>query len=188
MSMTIMEGLKELKMIDKRYQKIIEKLVDNAALKSNVAPTYEDKQADKVSGWIQSAKDLVERKIKLRCAILKTNLETKVVFRGKEYSLQEILYMKDGGKKMGNLSGFQLMDQLITALKRDKTIEAELSRMPAPTEKEKAVTLKRYFDVEMRDKMENFQMDLIQNLDALIEHANVTTMINVDPLPEEADK
>ena len=185
--MTIMEGLKELKLIDSKIMKLIgRRITDNSAMRSNVAPPYEDKQAEKVKSWIQAADDLIIRKGKIRCAILEANLATKVTFHGREYSLQEILFLKDGGKKSSSRSGFWLMEQLIQALKGDKAVESEISRMGISADKDKpTITVKRYFDIEERDKREDFLASAIQNLDALLEHANVTTHINLEPLKEE---
>lgn len=182
--MTIASALKELKHIDAKAAKRIRRIGELSAGLSNMKPEFDtvDAQTEKVKSLVQSVEDLVQRKFELKQAVMRANLDTKVSWGGKDYTLQEVLLMKESGR---GESGYSLLLSMLKALKVDHRVEAEAQRQSGEKQKVEVV---RYFDVKQRDAKEDKLLDLMQNLDNLIEHANFTTMIDIEPLPAVADE
>jgi hypothetical protein len=180
--MTIAEALKEVKHIDQKILKRIGLVEDLSASTSDLKPKYETEgtQKEKVLSLIQSVKDLIKRKRLLKAAILKANLTTTVIWMNETYTLQDILLLKEGGKK--GISGFVMYERLINALKKDAMLEDNIQNGRSSKEN---LSVTRYFDVETRDKMENWLFETKQNLDYLIENANFKTDIDLSPLASD---
>ena len=184
--MTVAQGLKELKIVDDRISKRIETLRKIAAGTTTIVPLYEtkEKQTDKVMQLVQSVDDLITRKFDLKKAIERANLETTVAFKGKTYTLKDILLIKEHGKK-GRLTGFDLMKNVVESI---KMAEANAERQVQDAKKndsDKKIDVERYFDTDWLEKRNEELFELHQTLDYLIEEANFRTEINMSPMSEE---
>lgn len=183
--MTIAAGLKELKLIDKKIESRTQKVGNLSAGFSTVIPSCgtAEAQVKKVESLIQSVKDLISRKHRIKAAIMAANLKTKVKYGGSSYTLQEVLFMKESGRT--GHSGRELHQGLLGALRIDDRIEKEIERIKNEGKAPDDLQVARYFDVNKRERMEVWLESLINNLDNLLEHANFTTEIGIEPLPAE---
>jgi len=185
MTMTIANGLKELKHIDKRILKKTSEIERLCAGQSNQVPKYGDDQQEHVTKLIQSTKDLIQRKMDIKLAITKKNVETVVSFRKREYSLQEILFLRESGLRGQSIA--DLIKRLFSALHSDDRVEIGVKSINDRNAGEKdapKVEIIRYFDIDKRDREEEEFDRLLQELDYLIEEANFRTLIDINP-PEE---
>jgi hypothetical protein len=183
-TITIANGLKELKHIDRKIIKKINEIQNLSAGQSNNVPKFGDDQTDRVSRMIQSVNDLITRKMNLKLAISRANIDTTVSFRGRDYSLQEILFMREGGQRD---SIVDLKRALFSALRTDATVERTVKSLNdklAGDKDAKKIEVVRYFDVDERDKNEEDFTLLLQELDYLIEQANFSTHIPIEPLED----
>lgn len=102
--MKIIEGLKELKLIESKMKKNNEKIEKYSSILDNERPQFESEshQIQEVKNLVQSNKDLQERYLELKAAIERTNLSTKVKIDGqaKEHTIYELIIIK---RKLGDL-------------------------------------------------------------------------------------
>ena len=75
--MKIIEGMKKIKDLQRKAEDLRGKVKTYAAYLNYETPAYPD-QKGQVSEWIQAHSDILKEILKLRIAIQKTNLETKV--------------------------------------------------------------------------------------------------------------
>jgi hypothetical protein len=178
--MTIAHALKELKFIDQKIQKRTSLMATYSAGQSNQVPTYGEKQREKVQQLQQSISDLIQRKMDLKLKIANANVDTIVKFRNKSYSLQEILFMKNAGK---GKSISNLKKEMFAALHTDTRIESMVYTLNNTKNDKEAIPIKviTYFDVEARDKEEEEFNTLLGELDYLIDQANFSTPLTIEP-------
>lgn len=177
--MTISAALKELKHIDKKIDSRVAQIQEFCVGTNLTIPRFGEKQADKVNRLIQSAFDLIERKFDLKEAIERANLDTTITWKGKQYSLRKILFMK--------AEGFSKQGRVLQALNVDKNMQDQIERENRNREKDNLLTMVRYFDADKRDKQKEELMEMFQNLDNLLEHANFTGLINIEPWEGDAE-
>jgi len=167
--MTVAQGMKEMKLIDQKAEKRIQYVRALCARPSDQKPIFE-KQTEKVASLRQSVQDLVARKCRIRAAIQKSNLETNVEWKGKTYSLQEILFLKQEGA--GTLRKLLLS---LDSTQAERMVEAKKGR-----DQNSSVELVLHFDPADRERALEVHMDLMGNLDVLIDGSNHRTEIDVD--------
>lgn len=101
--LTIHRILSELKTINDRIDKVtsefkpvtVKRGVGSLINKGSRTPVSEEEFISNAKSGYQSVKDLIDRKFKLRSALLKANGSTKVTIAGKEYTISEAIEMKD---------------------------------------------------------------------------------------------
>lgn len=91
--MTITEGLVELKLLDSRIAKAIDKEWI-AVVKKSDTQTAKDEWSDKVKASLQSVTDLIEERKKIKSAIVKSNAETTLKVADKEMTVAEAIERK----------------------------------------------------------------------------------------------
>ena len=174
--MTISAALKERKLIDSKITSATTNIADLCAHLSTCEPSYKN-QEEKVKSLIQRVTDLEQRKFDLMVAIEKTNLETVVEFKGKQYTLRRILFLK-GVRGRADLSGHSIRLALIKALHADVQLQHEADmHNRKKAENEKPISVVRYFEPNWRDRQKEELQELMLNLDTLIERANLMTFI-----------
>ena len=75
--MKLIEALKKIKELQRKVEDLRD-LVKNHCARSSLETDKYEGQAKKVSGWIQSHSDILKEILRLRVAIQRTNIETKV--------------------------------------------------------------------------------------------------------------
>lgn len=101
--MTIHEALAELKMLDNRITKKINEscfAVSNKCSNTKINGKPISAFIDKAEKSYQSINDMIRRRSAIRCALSKSNAETKVVINDVEYSVAEAIEMKRTGISM----------------------------------------------------------------------------------------
>jgi hypothetical protein len=91
--MKLVEGLKELKLIEKKIAKNTEQINQYASKLSTEKPQFDtDKeQSAKVQSLIQANKDLTKFYVELNNMIAYTNLTTNIDFEGETYRVADLL-------------------------------------------------------------------------------------------------
>ena len=170
--MTVAQGIQELKLIDQKVEKRRQNLKVLCAYASDKKPVYEDQTA-KVKSLRQSILDLLDRKCKIKAAIMQANLTTKVSWKGTDRTLQQILFLKQEGA--GQVQG------MLTSLDHSQ-IEREVEARKSRDDKSNVVTVLCYDPAEKERALEA-HLDLQGNLDVLIDSANHGTFIDVEHYP-----
>lgn len=99
--LTLHRLLTELKVIDDRISKAISKIPEFPIKRGNsIEPesnsAYSEEEISvKIIGSCVSVTDLIERRFKLKSALVKANSVTKVTICGKEYTIIEAIEMKE---------------------------------------------------------------------------------------------
>ena len=93
--MTVAEAMEELKLINQRFLKNIE-LLKKYSSKAKKNDDFIQNQQEYMKSLIQSSKDLVERYMKIKLEIQKSNLNSVIDFKGRKYSIAEGLLLKQG--------------------------------------------------------------------------------------------
>lgn len=98
--MTVHEAMAELKMLDNRIDRKIEEAVFAIANKKSNnkigGKPVSEFVADAGKAY-QSVNDLINRRHAIRCALSKSNAETRVTVGGVSYSVAEVIEMKRSG-------------------------------------------------------------------------------------------
>ena len=94
--MKIIEGMKKLRVIEKRMEKNMESISKYSSLLNTERPYFEteDRQKQEVKSLIQANKDLMEEYLKLKKDLEFTNLVTLLELGGRKYSISELLVLK----------------------------------------------------------------------------------------------
>lgn len=208
---TLTEALNQLKLLDKKIDKTISNikhkkvaLTDVFTDSSKTGGIYnltKEELTKEAKSTIQSLTDLTNR-IKLKASIAQANATTKVNFRGKDYTIVEIIEIKNS---MSNNEGrlltslFQNLDYINEVFsqqknKADNKIENLLSAKMGSDVKNVETTkiveeLKKLYEPVLYDPA-NIQQYLIEldeyianfntNIDTLLSIVNATTYIEID--------
>lgn len=95
--MTLAKALVELKLLDKRIVKRTDELDPVAVKQNNKLLDTKDTQAEferNAKACWQSLRDLIERRRKIKCALVVANATTNVTVCGKQYTLAEAIERK----------------------------------------------------------------------------------------------
>lgn len=100
--MKIIEGLKDLKLVEEKLAKNAQLIEMYASALSNEKLPFdtEVEQQKQVQSLIQSSKDLTAYYFALKTAIDKTNLETKVTFDFGTYSIHDLILLNPRNTKL----------------------------------------------------------------------------------------
>jgi len=101
--MALIEGMKKLKVLEKRIDRNTERILMYSSAPSNEKPTFGDEkeQRKQVQELIQSNKDLLTEYLHLKQRVDMTNLATRVTIGKREFKLIDLLVLRRGlAKKM----------------------------------------------------------------------------------------
>ncbi|RAL25604.1 hypothetical protein [Thermoflavimicrobium daqui] len=181
--MLIQQGLSELKLIKKRMDKIQSELAEYSAWSSKkkhpwgikgANQEYSVKHAEKeVQAKIQAYHDLANRFFRIKTAIDRTNLETKITVAGRTFTLHEALIYKNHLIEMNQNLVFAC-DQAI------RRAEAEVERFNSRKEKDlvDSADLLYLFPKQEIEKVNDFNIEFMEKVDAALQIANATTEIS----------
>lgn len=167
--MKLIEGMKKLRVIEKRMSENIAAITQYASMTTNEKPYFDSDQIQKakVKELIQANGDLLLEYLWLKRCIEKTNLETTIEIGGIDYSLSELLVIK---RKVGvyMLKTYQALN--------DQSGNSRLAQYRgAVTSDGKTPTVARYYSEN--DKLEGLRkwQDLLDNIESRLEVHNATT-------------
>jgi len=165
--MKIIEGLKEIKLLQKKAEDLREKIRDHSAILSTEKPVYEN-QKDIINGWLQSHHDILERILSLRIRIQDTNLKTPVTIEldGKAVtkSIAEWVHRRRDLALLENDAWRMLTDRNLR--------EGIISQTDGQKIK---IEIVRYFDPMQRDNMKNLYSSEPTMIDSKLEVINAIT-------------
>ncbi len=164
--MKIVEALKRLRVIEKRLTSHRESVTRYSSMVSTEKPLFEteDRQRKEVISLIQSSKDLIEEYLKIGKQIKKSNLQVIVEMGGRDYTISDLLVIKD------KLAG--LMVKAFSAL-NDSAGESRLRHSTSVEGKTPHVV--RFYREEMRNEGLRVWQDLYDNISSRLEVVNATT-------------
>lgn len=167
--MKLIEGMKKLRVIEKRMGENIRSINQYSSMTTNERPYFdtESAQKSKVKELIQANGDLLQEYLWLKRCIEKTNLETIMEIGGVEYTLSELLVIK---RKIGSymLKTYEAMN--------DNAGNSRLSQYRGATTADwKTPTVVRYYSEN--DKLDGLKkwQELLDNIDSRLEVQNATT-------------
>lgn len=168
--MKLIEALKKIKDLERKAQDIRKKIKDNSAISSIQTPPYgTEGQTKKVAEWLQAHSDLLKEILRLRVAIQRTNLDTEVTVElGKtivKKSLAEWIHRRRDLAKL-EIEAYKMLT--------DRNI-AEEAAVRLPSGEQAKVTIVRFFDPAVRDKMIDDLTTEISLIDGRLEIANAVT-------------
>jgi len=171
--LTIVEGLKRLKLLEKRMTRNSEEIRRYSSLLSNEKPFFdtEEKQKREVKSLIQSNIDLETEYCKLKAMIDYTNLATKVVIEDEERTIHGWLTVL---RKTGNF--------LAETYKSMNTHEASMRQQRFRTQEGTTPTIVRLYDENDKRNGQRKWEDLTKGkiIEGRLEVINATTTL-VEP-------
>jgi len=167
--LTIAEGLKELKLIDKKLRVRYDNIRQYSS-KMKGAPDSIEKQDEYVKERRQSAEDLLKNYSAIKMAIQKANLEASFEFKGKTYTLAEAILWKHYLSEHYNA-----LYGAFTAMTARGQIEGERAHRAGLSEDELVkigmVPHLFYDEREIQERKEEL-LELTAYIDALIDKTN----------------
>jgi hypothetical protein len=167
--MKLIEGMKKLKVLEKKLDRNAEQIQMYASAPSNEKPAFGDEkeQKAKVQGLIQSSKDILAEYMELYQRVTKTNLITTVTIGTRTFKLVDLLVLRRGQAKR--------MAKSFSALNTsyaDGRI-ASMGRVTQPGEKP-PVPVRFYNESEKMEAMQDW-MSLQDEIEQRLEVINATT-------------
>lgn len=165
--LTIVEGLKRLRIIEKKIESNNADVVRYASGLSNRKPVFEteERQQEEVKSLTQSSIDLVTEYLKLKRRIDLTNLQVEIEIEGETRTIAEWLIVK---RKIADIMiGIyrSLSDSTATTMKRDDRFDGQ----------GKPAHIVRYYKEEEKMKRLRHWQDLKAAIDGRLEVVNATT-------------
>jgi hypothetical protein len=168
--MKIIEGLKQIKDLKRKADDLKALIRDNCVLSSLDTPKYGDVagQTKQVAEWIQAHRDIINEIMRLRIAIQRTNLVTEVIVElgGKKVSKSIAAWIhrrRDLAKE--DLAAW---DHLT-----DRGIKEGMGK--SPSGEEMKVSIVRFYEPAMRDRMKDMLSSEPSLIDAKLEITNAIT-------------
>lgn len=166
--MKIIEGMKKIKDLNQKFQDLTEKIGMYSAHMDYERPYYGDEHAQKIKDWVQSCGDMIKEISRLRTAIQRTNIQTKVTIEIGGNSIEKTI-----AEWIHRRRDLATMEQSIWAKLTDRNLkDGSIKQTDGAIMKTQVV---RYYDPLMRDlKIEMFRSE--PNLiDGKMEVVNATT-------------
>ncbi len=101
--MSVTQALPELKLLEKRIDKVMDSIADWCKVSHNGAPVDKDKHKKETEAQLQSFQDLVKRRDAIKRAIILSNAQTKVKIGSFEGSVAEAIEYKNSIRFKRNL-------------------------------------------------------------------------------------
>ena len=165
--MMIIEGLKKLRVLEKKMDKNSEEITQYSSMLSSERPIFgtESEQRKEVQQRIQSNQDLMAEYLKLKRRIEFTNLKTFVSYDGVTYSISDMLVIKRTlAKKM--IDTFNALNDS-AARSRQNRISQQPDGRP--------VLVERLYDERAKNSGLEKWHDLYDNVESRLEVINATT-------------
>lgn len=167
--MKIIEAMKQIKDLQRKAEDLRAKVKGSSADYEHETPLYEN-QREKVTGWVQAHSDITKEILRLRLAIQRTNLATKVTIElGGNAVTKTITEWIHRRKDLATLE--LSMWQCLTDRGLKEGYIGQTSGVP------KEVKLRRYYDPEIRDKAIDALKSEPLLIDARLEVVNAVTDI-----------
>jgi hypothetical protein len=167
--MKLIEGMKHLRVIEKKMAHNAQRINEYAAIVSSERPIFgtEAQQRKEVEALIQANTDLAQDYLNLKKRVDLTNIQTRVTIGKQEYSISDLLQIKRlVGKWMRNTYG---------AL-NDKLAEQRMAAMRVQLQSaEKAPRIERMYDENKKYEGMQFWQGLEDEIETRIEVINATT-------------
>ena len=164
--MKIIEGMKRLRVIEKRMESQRNAVTEYASKLSTEMPRFQTKedQAKEVASLIQSNNDLCAEYLRIKRSIEYTNLKVSVELQGKAYSISDLLVVKR-----------KLADRMVATYRALNDTAARDRLRNAP--KFDGETPKVEILYDERTKLDNIRkwQDLADIIDSRLEVINATT-------------
>ncbi len=170
--MKLIEGMKQLKILEKRIVQNTGFINDYAAIVSNERPKFANEQEQKkeIQGLLQANEDLAKQYLGLKKRIEKTNLETIVTIGKDSYAIFDLLIYRRGLAKLMRGSYMALND------KQAEQRLAQLTSRFAPAQTgEKAPHIDKMYDEKERNNALRRWQDLEDEIETRLEVINATT-------------
>lgn len=167
--MKIIEAMKLIKELVVKREDLVKKVANHCADLDYETPLYAD-QKRQVGEWIQSHSDVCKEILKLRVAVQKTNMATKVAIElgGKrvEKTISEWIHRRR------DLAGFELS---IWSALCDRNLKEGQVPSTQPGGAIREVRIRRYFDPLERDAKIELYRSEPSIIDRTLEVVNATT-------------
>lgn len=152
--MKIIQALRQIKDLKRKCDDLYKKVKENCADLDSNTPSYPDTRRQ-VTEWIQSYQDSVKEILRLKEAVHRTNLETKVTIElGGKFVEKSIVAWIERRRNLAT------MDELIYSALTDRTYKEEYTTKLSPGAPVTIVRRILYFDpVERDNKMELFRSE-----------------------------
>lgn len=165
--MKIIEAMKKIKDLMRKAEDLKEKVRKYSVISSIETPEYED-QKTQVSEWCQAYSDVIKEILKLRVAIQKTNIATKVSIELGEKHVEKTI--AEWIHRRRDLAELELsLWQSIG----DKGIKEGIANSPAGNPIE--VKIIRYYDPKERDGKKAVYAEEPRLIDSKLEVVNAIT-------------
>ena len=165
--MMIIEGMKSLRIIEKKMQQNTADIQRYASQVSTEKPLFEteEKQRKEIKQMIQANSDHMKNYLNLKSRIEYTNLMTKVQMKDSEYTISELLVIQ---RKLATM-----MFQTYNAL-NDTEGKGRLGYANAPQGSETPHVVRYYKEEDKREQQRKWQ-DLMNDITTRLEVINATT-------------
>lgn len=166
-SMKLIEGLKRLRIIEKRIKSQNSDITRYASMVSTERPLFETevKQKKEVKSLIQSNLDLIKEFMSLKRRIDLTNLQTFREMNGEKYSIADLLNIQRKAYDMGKSTYNSL---------NDGAAQNRLMTMRHISSEGKTPVVNRMYTEEERIKGLKYWQDLYDSIGAILEMMNAT--------------
>lgn len=161
----LIQGMKALKVLEKKIKHNTEQIMGYAALPSTQRPQYgtDEEQRKQVQALIQSNLDMGAEYLKLKRRVDTTNLQTQVQIGKNTYTIADLLLVK---RSMG-----KLMEATYQAL-TDKLAEQMIAQTRT---KDVPVHVERYYNETDKHTGLQFWQNLQDEIEVRLETINATT-------------
>lgn len=169
--MKLIEALKQTKDLQRKASDIREKIGTYCADMTSETPTYgtEEQQREQVAQWLQAHSDILKEILRLRIAIQRTNLATKV-----NVNLNGVEVVKTIAEWVHRRKDLAALD--LTAYKQlsDKGLPA-IAKIQNTSKVDVEVRIRRYFNPKERDERREMYTAEPSLIDGRLEVANAVT-------------
>jgi hypothetical protein len=184
--LTITEALAEIKTINKRLEKKRNAIGSNVGRDAMLKDPFESQggSVNYVASQRQSMKDLEKRIVDIRTAIQKVNLTTSLTLHGKTQTIAEWLTWRREVSPMSK----SFLSQLSAGLQNVRNkVQAKGGKMLNPTEAESGKTGDVIAHLDEKALLTDIETteSILGELDGKLSLLNATTVLPIDPLPEE---
>lgn len=168
--MKLIEGLKQIKDLQRKAEDLRVKVQQNCAISSIENPVYgtAEEQRKKVGGWIQAHSDILKEVLRLRVAIQRTNLEVNVPIE-----LNGKPVVKSIAEWIHRRRDLAHDEFSMWSLLTDRNIKEGVAQSPSGHPME--VKVVRFYDPEERDNMRDLFSSEPSIIDAKLEIVNAIT-------------
>jgi len=165
---TLIEGMKELRLILKKMQGNNTRVTEYASLVSTEKPYFDSKvdQKNKIKALIQANMDLLQRYLDVKKAIERTNLRTIITIGNKQHSVSELLVLK-------RVLGKYALDTYNSL--NDTQARAKMDAFRRSASPDREILIERMYEEEEKHQALRYWQEFLSDLDGRLEVVNATT-------------